>query len=196
MSISVLPSTRTAAHGQPATTRSPDLDSVARDAALLAARLTVGVLIFGHGAQKLFGWFGGHGLKATGAGFADMGFSPGRIFAALAGTTEVVAGVLLVLGLLTPLAAAAVIGVMIDAIAIVGWQHGLFGQGGYEYPLLLAVVAAGLAFSGPGRFSLDRGQFSLDRGQRWSAGGLVPGLFSLALGLGSAVVILAIQAAG
>ena len=189
MSTSVLPTARIATVGPPATTHSLDPDSVARDAALLAARLTVGVLIFGHGAQKLFGWFGGPGFKAAAAGFADMGFSPGDVFAALAGTTEVVAGALLALGLLTPLGAAAVIGVLIDAIAIVGWQHGLFGQGGYEYPLLLAVVAAGLAFSGPGRFSLDRSR-------RWSGGGLVPGLFSLALGLGSAVVVLVIRAAG
>ena len=189
MSTSVLPTTRTATVGPPATTPSLDRDSVARDAALLAARLTVGVLMFGHGTQKLFGWFGGHGFKATAGAFAHMGFSPGDVFAALAGTTEVVGGALLALGLLTPLAAAAVIGVLTDAIAIVGWHHGLFGQGGYEYPLLLAVVAAALAFGGPGRFSLDRGR-------RWSAGGLVPGLFSLALGLGSAVVILAISAAG
>jgi putative oxidoreductase len=164
-------------------------DALARDGALLAARLTVGFLIFGHGAQHLFGWWGGPGFNGLAAGLSHLGYSPGRFFAALLGASEVTGGVLLMLGLLTPLGAAAVIGVLTNAIVTVHWSHGPFAANGYEYPLLLAVAAATLAFTGPG-------QFSLDRGWRWSRGGALPGLVSLALGIGGALIVLAVKAVG
>jgi putative oxidoreductase len=156
---------------------------------LLAARLTVGFLIFGHGAQKLWGWFGGPGFDGIAAELSKLGYSPEHFFAALLGGSEVIGGVLLMLGLLTPLGAAAVIGVMTNGIVTVTWSHGMFGENGYEYGLLLAVAAATLAFTGPGRFSLDRGW-------PWSGGGLLPGVVSLALGIGGALVVLAVKAVG
>jgi putative oxidoreductase len=171
------------------TTGAVERDALARDGALLAARLTVGFLMFGHGAQHLFGWWGGPGVNGIAAGLAHLGYSPARFFAALLGASEVTGGVLLMLGLLTPLGAAAVIGVLTNAIVTVHWSHGPFGANGYEYPLLLAVAAATLAFTGPG-------QLSLDRGWRWSHGGALPGLVSLALGIGGALVVLAVKAVG
>jgi len=175
----------------PTTTRTGaiDRDALARDGALLAARLTVGFLIFGHGAQHLFGWWGGPGFNGLAAGLSHLGYSPARFFAALLGASEVAGGVLLMLGLLTPLGAAAVIGVLTNAIVTVHWSHGPFAANGYEYPLLLAVAAATLAFTGPG-------QLSLDRGWRWSHGGALPGLVSLALGIGGALIVLAVKAVG
>ena len=91
---------------------------------LLVLRLVVGAFFVGHGAQKLFGWFRGHGLAATGAGFEQMGLRPGRTMAAIAGVSEVTGGLLLALGLLTPLAAALLVAVMTLAIAMVHWRPG------------------------------------------------------------------------
>ena len=125
------------------------------DIGLLVLRLVVGLLLAGHGSQKLFGRFGGHGLVGTGGFFASLGFRPGKAMALVAGLTELVAGLLLAFGLLTPLAAAAVIGTLLVA-ASVHWAQGVWGQnGGYELPLLYTVVAAALAFTGPGAYSLD-----------------------------------------
>ena len=169
------------------TTASVDRDALARDGALLAARLTVGFLLFGHGAQHLFGWWGGWGFNGTAAALTQAGYTPGRFFAALLGGSEVAGGLLLMLGLLTPLGAAAVIGVLTNAIVTVHWSHGPFGANGYEYQLLGAVVAAALAFTGPG-------QLSLDRGWRWSRGGAAAGLVSLVLGIGGALIVLAVKA--
>jgi len=171
------------------TTAADEVDALARDTALLAARLTVGFLIFGHGAQHLFGWWGGWGFNGTAAALTHVGYSPGRFFAALLGASEITGGVLLMLGLLTPLGAAATIGVLTNAIVTVHWSHGPFAANGFEFPLLLAVGAATLAFTGPGRLSLDRGW-------RWSQGGAVPGLVSLVLGIGGALIVLAVKAVG
>jgi putative oxidoreductase len=181
--------TTTAATRTTSRTGAVERDALARDGALLAARLTVGFLIFGHGTQHLFGWWGGPGFDGISAGLSKLGYSPERFFAALLGSSEVIGGVLLMLGLLTPLGAAAVIGVLTNGIVTVHWSHGPFGENGYEYALLLAVAAATLAFTGPGRFSLDRGW-------RWSGGGLLPGVVSVALGIGGALIVLAVKAAG
>ena len=122
---------------------------------LLVIRLALGLLLIGHGTQKLFGWFGGPGLSGTGAFFDSAGYRPGRHMAALAGLAESVAGGLLALGLLTPLGAAIAIGVMLAAIAVHA-PNGLWNSsGGYELPGFYAVVAAGLAFTGAGRVSVD-----------------------------------------
>ena len=123
---------------------------------LLVLRLVVGLSLAAHGAQKLFGWFGGYGIAGTGGFFESLGFRPGRLFAAAAGFTEVTGGALLALGLLGPLGPALIISVMVVAIATVHWQHGVFAQNnGMEVPLLYAVAAAGLALSGFGAYSLD-----------------------------------------
>ncbi|HEY4409805.1 MAG TPA: DoxX family protein [Acidimicrobiia bacterium] len=164
-------------------------DALARDAALLAARLTVGFLMFGHGAQHLFGWWGGPGFDGIAAGLGHIGYTPAHFFAALLGGSEVAGGVLLMLGLLTPLGAAAVIGVLTNAIVTVHWSHGAFAPNGFEYPLLLAVAAATLAFTGPG-------QLSVDRRWRWSQGGALSGLLAVALGIGGALIVLAVKAVG
>jgi putative oxidoreductase len=122
---------------------------------LLIIRTVVGLLLVGHGAQKLLGWFGGHGLSGTAGFFDSVGYRPGRRMAVLAGLAEVTGGALVALGLLTPLGAAIVIGTMLAAGAV-HTGNGLWNSdGGYEAPLLYAVTALGLGFTGPGRVSLD-----------------------------------------
>jgi len=126
------------------------------DTGLLLARVVVGLVMAAHGSQKLFGWFGGHGLAGTGGFFESLGFRPGRLFAAAAGGTELVSGLLVAFGLLGPLGPAMMISVMIVAIATVHWSHGLFAQNnGIEVPLLYATAAAALALTGYGAYSLD-----------------------------------------
>ena len=126
------------------------------DTGLLLARVVFGSLMAAHGAQKLFGWFGGYGIAATGGYFESLGFKPGRFFAGAAGVTEFTGGALLALGLLGPLGPALIVSVMVVAIATVHWPHGVFAQNnGMEVPLLYAVAAAALALSGFGAYSLD-----------------------------------------
>src|SRR5437899_366099 len=97
---------------------------------LLIVRLIVGGLFFAHGAQKLFGWFGGYGLQGTGGFLESLGYPRGRVMAGITGLTEAGAGALLVLGLATPLAGAMILGVMLNAVVSAKLQQGLFG--GYE----------------------------------------------------------------
>ncbi len=127
----------------------------ARDVGLLALRVGVGGALVAHGTQKLFGWFGGHGLDGTGAFFESIGFTPGRANAVLAGLGEAGGGALLTLGLATPAAGAAAAGTMAVA-ASMHTDNGFFAQdGGYEYPAVLGLAAAALALGGPGQLSLD-----------------------------------------
>lgn len=124
--------------------------------ALLITRLVVGLGMAVHGAQKLFGWFGGYGLAGTGGFFDTMGFRPGRVFAFLAGAGEFVSGLLVAVGLLGPVGPALMILVMIVAIFSAHWKQGfLASKNGYEIPLLYAVSVLPLAFSGPGAYSAD-----------------------------------------
>jgi len=126
-----------------------------RDLGLLALRLGVGATLVAHGTQKLFGWFGGHGLAGTAGFFESIGFTPGRANALLAGAGEAGGGSLLALGLATPAAGAAVAGTMAVA-ASMHKDNGFFAQdGGLEYPAVLALTAGAIALSGPGRLSLD-----------------------------------------
>jgi putative oxidoreductase len=126
------------------------------DLGLLVARLVLGPLMAAHGAQKLFGWFGGHGLSGTGRFFESLGFRPGRLFALAAGLAEAGSGILLALGLLGPIGPALVLSVMIVAMVSVHWHNGLFAMSnGIEVPLLYATGAVALAFTGPGAYSLD-----------------------------------------
>jgi putative oxidoreductase len=126
------------------------------DTGLLIARLVLGLLMAGHGSQKLFGWFGGHGLAGVSGYFETLGFHPGRPFAIAASLSEVVSGILVVLGLLGPVGPAIMISVMIVAAVTVHWRNGVFvTSNGIEVPLLYAAGAAALALTGPGRISLD-----------------------------------------
>ncbi|KIH96433.1 RpiR family transcriptional regulator [Streptomonospora alba] len=125
------------------------------DVAALAIRTGLGATLFAHGTQKLFGWFNGGGLEATGGGFHSMGYRPGRQMAVVAGLSESVGGAALVLGLGTPAGGAAVAGAM-SVAAETHSPNGFFNtEGGLEYPSLIALSAAALAVRGPGRLSLD-----------------------------------------
>ncbi|MFM2055670.1 MAG: putative oxidoreductase MhqP [Pseudomonadota bacterium] len=122
----------------------------------LALRIPVGIIFAAHGAQKLFGWFGGYGLDGTGQFFASMGLSPGYLMALLAGSAELFGGLALVFGLLLRPAAAVLAFTMGVAIFSVHWSKGFFaGNGGYEYALALFAVAVSLLVSGAGRQSVD-----------------------------------------
>jgi putative oxidoreductase len=155
------------------------------DAGLLLARMVLGLLMAGHGAQKLFGWFGGYGIAGTGGYFETLGFRPGRFFAAAAGTTEFIGGLLVALGLLGPLGPAMIIATMVVAMATVHWGHGVFAQnGGVEVPLLYAVGAAALALTGFGAYSVDAAlQLSWAPQVIWSALalGVIGGLLNLGI---------------
>lgn len=119
-------------------------------------RVVVGVLFMGHGLQKLAGWFGGHGLDGTGQFFDKVGLRPGRAQATVAGVSETAGGALLALGLLTPVGAAMLTGVMAVAIARVHAPNGPWAaDNGYEYNLVLISTVFAIAATGPGRWSLD-----------------------------------------
>jgi putative oxidoreductase len=123
---------------------------------LLLARLVFGLAFAAHGAQKLFGWFGGYGLAGTGGFFEQLGFRPGRLFAFAASASEVAAGLLITLGLAGPVAATLTVAVMFVAATTVHRGKGFFSAtGGFEGTLLYATAAVVLAFTGPGTFSLD-----------------------------------------
>jgi putative oxidoreductase len=158
----------------------------AYDCGLLLLRLTFGLLMAGHGAQKLFGILGGSGLTATAKGFAALGYRPGTAFAVIGGLAEFLGGLGLAVGLFTPLAAAALIGVMINAMVTVTAAHGLWEtDGGVEYNVGIAVVALAVAATGPGRLALDR-LF------RWGRGGWSEAAFALLLGGISTAIVLSL----
>ena len=122
---------------------------------LLVLRLVFGLVMAAHGAQKLFGWFGGYGLNGTGGFFETLGFRPGRLFAFAAGASELTGGLLTAAGFLGPIGPALMLAPMIVAAVTVHW-HGLFAtKNGIELPLLYAVAAIALALTGPGPLSLD-----------------------------------------
>jgi putative oxidoreductase len=154
---------------------------------LLILRVVVGALFMGHGLQKLFGWFGGHGIEGTAGAMQSLRYRNGRGAALVAGLTETVSGVMLALGFLTPLAASGVIGMMVSASVTVHARNGLWNaNGGFELPLVYAAVAATLAFTGPGAFSLDR-LFGFD------LSGTAFGIGALVLGIGAALIGLALR---
>jgi putative oxidoreductase len=122
----------------------------------LALRVPVGIILAAHGAQKLFGLFGGYGLTGTGQFMDSIGIHPGVLMALLAGSAEFFGGLALLFGLLVRPAAAAVAFTMAVAIFSVHIGHGLFlANNGYEYALALLAVAVALVFSGAGRASAD-----------------------------------------
>lgn len=122
---------------------------------LLVARLVFGSVMAAHGAQKLFGWFGGYGIAGTGGFFESVGFRPGRVLALAAGIAETVGGLLVATGFLGPIGPALMLSVMIVASSL-HWSKGLFAMNdGVELPLLYAATAVALAFTGYGAYSLD-----------------------------------------
>jgi putative oxidoreductase len=161
------------------------------DLALFALRIVAGLLMAGHGAQKLFGSFGGHGIAGTGQFFESLGLRPGQRHARLAGLSEFGGGLLLVLGLLTPLGAAAVIGVMTVAILTVHLPKGPWAtEGGYEYNVVLIAIAFALGCAGPGGWSVDHA-LGLD------TGGIGWGLAALGAGvLGGIGMLIAARGGG
>lgn len=123
---------------------------------LLLLRLVIGLIFVGHGAQKLFGIFGGHGLTGTAQFMGQLGLHPAKGWAVTAALAEFVGGLLLALGLLMPLGSWLIIGVMLVAITRVHWNKGFWNsQGGYEYNVVLTALALVLGLLGAGTYSLD-----------------------------------------
>lgn len=123
---------------------------------LLIARLAIGLLMAAHGAQKLFGWFGGAGLKHFGEMMSQMGYRPAILFATAASIGEFASGLLIAAGFLGPVGPAVMLSVMVVAIVAVHWPHGLFAmQNGIEVPLLYAIASIVFAVVGYGMYSID-----------------------------------------
>jgi putative oxidoreductase len=142
----------------------------------LFLRITIGTLFIGHGTQKLFGWFGGHGLEATSQSFEQLGMRPGRRNAIAAGLAEAGGGAGLLLGLATPLSAAALIATMLTAINRVHLKNGPWvTNGGYEYNAVMIAGAVALADLGPGELSLDAALGDERSGPGWGLGALILG---------------------
>lgn len=123
---------------------------------LLIIRVVIGLTFMGHGAQKLFGWFGGYGPKGTGGWMESIGIKPGVAMAIIAGLSELAGGLLFAAGLFTPIAAILIAATMVVAILKVHGQNGYWGdKGGFEYQLVLIAVVLGVAFIGAGSYSVD-----------------------------------------
>ncbi|OEJ34995.1 DoxX family protein [Streptomyces subrutilus] len=124
------------------------------DVGLPVLRIVLGAIMIVHGTQKLFRWFDGPGVKSTGMFFGKAGYPAGETMAVIAGLTETLGGLGLILGLFTPLAAAAVVGVMIHAISV-KWAGEVVGMEGIEFESLITAAAVTLALTGPGRYAVD-----------------------------------------
>ena len=149
-----------------------------------AARFTIGALFAGHGAQKLFGWFGGPGLEGTKQMTQSLGLAPVTPNAYAAGLSEGLGGAMFAAGLATPLAASSLIGTMITAIRKVHFPNGVWvTQGGYEYNLVLIAAVTALTEIGPGTVSLDRILGTERSGPKWA-------LAALALGAAASTAVI------
>ena len=123
----------------------------------LLLRVPVGIILAAHGAQKLFGWFGGYGLEGTGQWMGSIGLEPGYFMALLAGSGEFFGGLMLALGFLTRLGAALNVVAMAVALFWVHFANGLFlSNNGYEYALALLAATASLLVMGGGKLSVDK----------------------------------------
>ncbi|MGW7413365.1 DoxX family protein [Streptomyces sp. NPDC054863] len=179
--MSVSTSTHTASRSDATSLSAPARSG--SDLGLLLLRWAVGLTMAAHGSQKLFGWFDGGGLDGTAGFFAGSGYAAPQTMALVAGLTETLAGLGLVIGFLTPLAGAGIVGIMLNAIAV-KWGSGFFNPTGIEYDLLLLVAAASLALAGPGRFAVDR-LLPVLRTHR-----LTHGIAAVALGAATAGIVL------
>ena len=140
----------------------------------LILRFTIGGFFIGHGLQKLFGWFGGHGLDATGAMFDQIGMRPGKRNAVLAGATEAAGGAAIVAGAATPLAASGLIATMFTAIHRVHLSKGPWAaNGGYEYNVVLIAALLALVEAGPGSPSVDASVGKEFKGTTWALASLL-----------------------
>ncbi len=164
-------------------------EAAALDAGLLLARLILGLSIAAHGAQKLFGWFGGGGISGMSGFLEGLGFRPGNVFVLAAGCCEFGGGLLTALGLLGPIGPALVIIVMVVAMITVHWSNGFFNEArGIELPLIYSAGAVALAFGGPGELSLDS---ALRLMGLWA-----PSTIWLAIGIAVLMALLALVARG
>jgi putative oxidoreductase len=144
---------------------------------LTALRAAVGATFVAHGTQKLFGWFDGPGLDGMAHGLESMGIRPGKRNAVIAGVSETAGGAMLATGFLTPVGAAAAIGVMDQAVRSVHLSKGFFNtEGGYEFNLALGAAAFALADTGPGAWSVDRALGWKLHGPVWALAALAAGL--------------------
>ncbi len=142
----------------------------------LLLRLTVGGFFFGHGTQKLFGWFGGRGLEATAGSFEKLGLRPARRNALAAGSAEAGGGAALALGLATPLSASVLTATMLTAINRVHFKNGPWvTSGGYEYNVVLIAAVIALTEVGPGRLSVDHALGIERSGPGWALAALLTG---------------------
>ena len=155
------------------------------DLSLLILQLGVGLVFAAHGAQKVFGWWGGPGLQRWEGAMAHMGFHPPRLFALISALVELVGGLLLAVGFLTPLVAAALVAQTVVIIGQVHWANGFFNtKSGFEFPLVLGLGAVAVGIGGPSAMSVDAALgLSVDpvvRGVLLGLG-LVAGLVALAI---------------
>jgi putative oxidoreductase len=160
------------------------------DVGRLVSRAVIGGVFIGHGTQKLFGWFDGPGPAGTAAMMESLDLRPGKVHAVLGGVTETVGGSLLAAGLATPLASAALTGIMTTAIKKVHIPNGPWDvNGGWEYPAVMIGSLTALAEAGPGDLSLDHALGTERRGPGWA-------LAALATGVGAAALTMAVGRRG
>ncbi len=154
---------------------------------LLLVRVVIGTLLAAHGAQKLFGILGGYGLEGTGAYMEGFGLRPGKFFAGAAGASELVGGLLLAVGFITPVAATLIASTMFVAARTDHAGKGVWiFNGGAEYVVTVAAVVIGLAFGGAGSWSLDAAI-------GWDVAGVAWGLGALGVSLVAAATILGLR---
>lgn len=147
------------------------------DVGILLLRVAVGLTLTAHGAQKLFGWFNGPGRDGFAGYLETLGFRRARTFSWIGGLAEFLGGLLLAVGFMTPLAAAAIIGVMVAAAVAVHWTNGFFNSdGGFELPLLLATAAASITIAGPGAYAVDTALALPITSPMWAAAGILAGV--------------------
>jgi putative oxidoreductase len=152
---------------------------------LLLLHVVPGLLLMGHGSQKLFAWFGGYGPEGTGQFMDSLGMRPGKHMAVAAGFNEFAGGALLALGLLTPLAAVLIASTMLVASLTAHRGKGLWvTNDGFELPLVYGLIAVALAFNGAG-------EWSLDNAIGWDVSGLAWGLGSLAAAIAGGLTVVA-----
>ena len=156
------------------------------DIGLLLVRFAVGGVLFAHGAQKVFGLWGGTGINEFARMLAGYGYQQSLTLSWVTGVAELVGGAFVVLGVLTPLAAAGLLAIMINAV-LVKLGNGFFvtsptGSDAVEYDVVLGLTSAALVFTGPGRIALDNGRPWHRRPASW-------GVLALVIGIAAAVLV-------